>query len=32
MMDFNQFKQQFAQLALLQADPNIYVAPLLAAV
>ncbi|WP_424895380.1 J domain-containing protein [Acinetobacter junii] len=26
-MDFNQFKQQFAQLALLQADPNIYVAP-----
>ena len=27
MMDFNQFKQQFAQLALLQADPNIYVAP-----
>ncbi|MEN8321230.1 hypothetical protein ABFP09_10385 [Acinetobacter junii] len=27
MMDFNQFKQQFAQLALLQTDPNIYVAP-----
>ena len=27
MMDFNQVKQQFAQLALLQADPNIYVAP-----
>ncbi|WP_429773243.1 J domain-containing protein [Acinetobacter junii] len=26
-MDFNQFKQQFAQLALLQTDPNIYVAP-----
>ena len=27
MMDFNQFKQQFPQLDLLQADPAIFLAP-----
>ncbi|MCY6412051.1 J domain-containing protein [Acinetobacter sp. VNH17] len=27
MMDFNQFKQQFPQLELLQADPAIFLAP-----
>ena len=27
MMDFNQFKQQFQQIELLQADPAIFLTP-----